>query len=106
MSTTTSLETTLRTIFGASSRLSSDEVEALVRYSLSEFERRLGVFLLPKLQDEADVSAWTTLLENEDSSADDWVRFWLDKLPQLREDINRLSDEFIARIRSLADRSS
>ncbi len=105
MSTTVSLENTLRAIFSKPARLSSDEVEALVRYSLAEFQRRLGVFLLPQLRDEADVSAWTTVLENEESSAEDWVRFWLDKLPQLREDINRLSDDFTARVQSLAERA-
>ena len=70
-------------------RLSDEQKRVYVPQVLARLEERIGLELIPKLSD-AQVEELGRMLEKNESSPEEWKRFWQTSIPNFEEEVKTI----------------
>lgn len=73
--------------------MSEEQKKVYVPQVLAQLEMRLGLKLLPKLDDKQK-DKFIKLMNNESTAAEEWKSFWYDSAPTFEEDLKEVLVEF------------
>jgi len=75
----------------------ADQKLYLIQFT-AEAERRMGAELLPLL-DEKSAKKFTELMEKENTSQEEWGKFWVANVPDFQNLIKKVMKDFAAEVR-------
>lgn len=73
--------------------LDEEQINTFVPTLLAQLEQRIGIEMLPKLTED-HLDAFAKLIDNPDTTANDWQNFWYDSVPNFDVEIKRIMDSF------------
>lgn len=80
--------------------LTEEQQKVYVPQILSQVELRLGLEIFPKLND-AQKNEFTKLMNNANTTADQWKNFWFSSVPTFEEDVKKVLMNFSDKVRQI-----
>ena len=68
----------------------------------SQLEERIGLELLPKLNDEG-LDTFTQMINKGNSTAEEWSTFWKNSIPHFQDEVERILRDYAQEAKQILD---